>query len=98
VAPRSPDHNSDLEAAETIGLEAMAVVTEDGVRLHRFLSSTGLSPEQLRVEASAPQTLQAVLEHLAEDEALLLVFAATPDVRPKPSSGREPCWRPKRSA
>jgi hypothetical protein len=66
----------DLEAAETIGLKALAFVAEDEVRLARFLSSTGLSPGQLHAAASAPQTLQAVLEHLAQDESLLLVFAA----------------------
>jgi hypothetical protein len=69
-------HKMDLEAAETIGLEALAFVAEDSARLGRFLSSTGLSPGQLRDAAAAPHTLHAVLEHLAEDESLLLVFAA----------------------
>ena len=69
-------HEMDLDAAETIGLAALAFLAEDGVRLNSFLSSTGLSLGQLRDEAAAPHTLLAVLEHLAEDESLLLVFAA----------------------
>jgi hypothetical protein len=83
MAPRAAKDSMDREAAETIGLKALAFVAEDGVRLGRFLSSTGLAPGQLRDEAGAPQTLQAVLEHLAEDESLLLVFAASAGCTPQ---------------
>ena len=34
-------HEMDLDATETIGLAALAFLAEDGVRLNRFLSSTG---------------------------------------------------------
>jgi hypothetical protein len=83
MTPRSAKHSMDLEAAETIGLKALAFVAEDSVRLARFLSSTGLAPGQLRHEAGAPHTLQALLEHLAEDESLLLVFAASAGCAPE---------------
>jgi Protein of unknown function (DUF3572) len=73
----------DFETAEAIGLKALAFVAEDGARLGRFLSLTGLSPDQLRNEANASHTLQAVLEHLAEDESLLLVFAASAGCAPE---------------
>jgi Protein of unknown function (DUF3572) len=73
----------DFETAEAIGLTALAFVAEDGARLGQFLSLTGLSPDQLRNEANAPRTLQAVLDHLAEDESLLLVFAASTRCAPE---------------
>jgi Protein of unknown function (DUF3572) len=73
----------DFETAEAIGLTALAFVAEDGARLGQFLSLTGLSPDQLRNEANAPHTLQAVLDHLAEDESLLLVFAASARCAPE---------------
>jgi hypothetical protein len=73
----------DLDAAEAIAIEALAFVAADCVRLGRFLSLTGISPDALRDEAGAPHTLQAVLEHLADDESLLLVFAATARCAPE---------------
>jgi hypothetical protein len=76
MAPRATRHKMDVETAETIGLEALAFVAEDSVRFGRFLAWTGLSPGPLRGEAAAPHTLLAVLDHLADDESLLLVFAA----------------------
>jgi hypothetical protein len=86
---RSTRKGIDFETAEAIGLKALAFVAEDGARLGRFLSLTGLSPDQLRNEANAPHTLQAVLEHLAEDESLLLVFTASAGYAPEQI---EPAW------
>jgi hypothetical protein len=83
MTPRARKHRMDLEAAEAIGLTALAFVAEDSARLGRFLSLTGISPGQLRDEASAPHTLAAVLAHLAEDESLLLVFAASAACAPE---------------
>jgi hypothetical protein len=83
MTPRSRRQRMDLETAVAMGLKALAFIAEDSRRLGRFLSLTGLSPDRLRDEAGAPPTLQAVLEHLAEDESLLLVFAASAGCAPE---------------
>jgi hypothetical protein len=43
----------------------------------------GLSPESLRAAAESPGFLAAVLNHLAQDEALLLAFAENAACDPK---------------
>ena len=47
------------------------------------LSLTGLTPVDVRAQAGTPEFLAAVLEHLAGDESLLLVFAANASVAPE---------------
>jgi hypothetical protein len=73
----------DAESAETIALSALAFLAEDLPRLGRFLALTGLGPGELRAEARQPRILAAVLNHLLQDESLLLVFAATTGVAPE---------------
>ena len=41
-----------------------------------FLRRTGLEVAELRAQAGTPALSLAVLEHLAQDESLLLVFTA----------------------
>ena len=81
-----PDHRkpSPMTAAraEEIGARALAFLAEDVARLTRFLSATGLSPQELRRDAASPKVLSAVLEHLSNDESLLLVFASTAGLSP----------------
>ena len=52
-------------------------------RLHRFLLATGLEPADLRARAGTPEHAVAVLEHLAGDELLLLVFAEARKIAPE---------------
>jgi hypothetical protein len=66
-----------LEAAQTMALQGLAFLAEQPDRLQRFASVTGLDLGELRARADAPDLLAAVLEHLAGDESLLLVFAAS---------------------
>jgi hypothetical protein len=70
------------ETAATLALAGLAFLAEDGPRLGRFLSLTGIDPDQLRAAAEAPETLLAVLDHLLGDESLLLVFTASNGVAP----------------
>ena len=70
------------ESAETLAVEALTFLAEDGETLGRFLGATGLGPETLRAAASEPGFLAAVLEHLLGDETLLLVFAERRRIRP----------------
>ncbi|MGD9667890.1 MAG: DUF3572 domain-containing protein [Hyphomicrobiaceae bacterium] len=71
------------DAAETIALRALAFLAGDGERLGRFLSLTGIGPDELRTQAREPHLLAGVLDHLMQDETLLLVFAADAGVRPE---------------
>ncbi|HKZ96516.1 MAG TPA: DUF3572 domain-containing protein [Hyphomicrobiaceae bacterium] len=73
----------DFECAESIALAGLTFLAEDPARLGRFLALTGIGPQELRTKASAPEMLAAVLEHLLADESLLLVFAASKNVRPE---------------
>jgi Protein of unknown function (DUF3572) len=73
----------DVDSAETIALSALAFLAEDPPRLGRFLALTGVGPDELRTNARAPRILAAVLNHLLQDESLLLVFAATNGIAPE---------------
>jgi hypothetical protein len=79
--PRRPPAPS-LDDAQTMALEALAFLAEDGARLGRFLALTGLSPQQLAKEASEPHLQAAVLEHVLGDESLLLVFTSQKGIAP----------------
>lgn len=82
-AKQSADTARDIEAAQSIALTALAFLAEDGERLSRFLTLTGMSPAELRAAAGAPETLAAVLDHVLGDESLLLVFSASKSVAPE---------------
>jgi len=70
------------EAAETLSIEALSFLANDPERLDRFLSLSGLDPASIRLAASDPGFLAAVLEHFCTDESLLLAFSA--------NAGRDP--------
>ncbi len=72
-----------LDEAEIIGLKALAFLAEDETRLGRFLALTGLTGAELSAQAGKPETLWAVLDHLAGDESMLLVFAAAASLPPE---------------
>jgi hypothetical protein len=71
------------ERAEAIAAGALAFLASDPQRLVRFLSLTGLSPDELRQQADSQPVLTAVLDYLAGDESLLLVFAAGAGLAPE---------------
>ena len=64
------------DEAKDIAIEALGFLASDPERLGRFLALTGLGPENLRAAAQEPAFLGQVLNHLAQDETLLLAFAA----------------------
>ena len=72
-----------FEAAEGIAAQGLAFLAEEPARFMRFLSATGLTPDQIREQVEQPGFLAAVLEHLVGDESLLLVFAANTSVAPE---------------
>jgi hypothetical protein len=73
----------DREQAEAIAAQGLAFLAEDGGRLSRFFALTGLEPGAVRAQADTPELLAAVLEYLANDESLLLVFSASSGVAPE---------------
>lgn len=68
--------------AEDIGQRALLFLVQDPVRLQRFMTQSGLEPEELRAQAAEASFLTVVLDYLASDESLLLVFAAEADLDP----------------
>ena len=68
--------------AEALAIEGLGFLAGDSERLEPFLSLTGLDPGNLRAAAAAPGFLGGVLDHIANDESLLLSFAA--------NAGRDP--------
>jgi|ERR1043165_5239154 hypothetical protein len=74
---------ADQEAAEAIALQGLTFLAEDATRMLRFLKLTGLEPGEVRARAGTVELSLAVLEHLAGDESLLLVFAASRGVAPE---------------
>lgn len=73
----------DADRAEAIGVAGLIFLAADIQRLGRFLALTGLGPAELKAEARTPRMLAAVLDHLLQDESLLLVFAATNQLAPE---------------
>ena len=68
--------------AEEIAIGALGFLATDPERLGRFLSLTGLGPENLRAAAGEPAFLLSVLDYVAADEVLLLALADHLSLRP----------------
>ena len=73
---------STVDHAAALALRALAYLAGDDEKIDRFLSLTGVDPGDLRSLAVEPAFLCAVLDHLAQDERLLLDFAAAEKIRP----------------
>lgn len=69
--------------AESLAIQALSYIAENGEQLDRFLALTGINPESLRDAASEPHFLLGVLDHLSSDERLLLAFAARNEIPPE---------------
>jgi len=61
-------------AAETLALKALTHVAGDGDALVRFLTISGLEPDDLRRRAADRELLAAVLDFLLADESLCAAF------------------------
>ncbi len=57
--------------------EGLAFLAEDAERLDRFLALSGLDLGDLRRVAATSAFAEALLDHLCQDEALLVAFADT---------------------
>jgi len=77
------DHARNTAAAEVIALKALGFLASEPERLERFMALSGLSPEAIRKQASEPQFLAGVLDHVLADQTLLLLFAEAEDMAPE---------------
>jgi len=71
------------EAAETIGLRALAWVMSDSRLAPRLLGLTGLDPAGLRARAGEAATLSAVIAFLEQHEPDLTACAEALDITPR---------------
>lgn len=71
------------EEAEVIALKALGFLAGDTARLERFLALSGVSPTDIREAAASPQFLAGLLNHLLQDESLLLTFTAEQELDPR---------------
>jgi hypothetical protein len=69
--------------AETIAIRAIGFLAEDGRRIGRFLSLTGMEPETLVSGAETTPVQVAVLDYLLSDESLLMVFSGHAAIAPE---------------
>lgn len=70
------------EDAQILALRALAWCVEDSQRAQRLLSLTGLTTNDLRARAAAPECQSAVLGFLESHEPDLLACAEALDVKP----------------
>ena len=68
--------------AEDLAIAALTFIAQDAERLQRFLALSGLSPLDIREAAADPGFLAGVIDHVSNDEALLVAFAADAGVDP----------------
>jgi hypothetical protein len=70
------------EAAEALAIQALAYVAGEPERLGRFLAVTGIGPDRIREAARESHFLAGVLDHVLDDERLLVAFAADAKIDP----------------
>ncbi len=61
--------------AETLAIEALAFLAGDAESLNRFLTLSGLAPQDVRAAAAQDGFLAGVLDYIAGEEDLLRAFA-----------------------
>jgi hypothetical protein len=71
------------EQAETLAIRAIGFLAEDAGRLNRFLALTGMKPQGLIAGAETAPVQAAVLDHLLQDESLLMVFSGHAGLAPE---------------
>ncbi len=73
----------DLSGAETLAANALSFLAEEPARLVPFCRMSGIEPAELAASADTRETLRAVLDHLASDDSLLLVFTSSRGMDPE---------------
>ena len=68
--------------AEEIAISALSFLAMDPGRLSRFLDLTWLAPSSIRQAANDKDFLLSVLDHIMQDDSLLLSFSETGGINP----------------
>lgn len=69
--------------AEVIALKALGFLAGEPERLGRFLALSGVELADIRSAALNPDFLLGLLNHLLQDESLLLTFTAAQEIDPR---------------
>ncbi|MGE3873204.1 MAG: DUF3572 domain-containing protein [Parvibaculaceae bacterium] len=72
-----------LEETEVIALKALTFLARDTERFDRFVALSGVSLGDIREAAADRRFLAGVLNHLLQDESLLLTFTADEELDPR---------------
>jgi uncharacterized protein DUF3572 len=76
-------HPLSRDEAEALAIDALGFLAAEENRLAAFLQASGLAPADLRCEAGSVEFLAGVLDFVAADESLLLVFASERHLAPE---------------
>ncbi|MBA3813003.1 MAG: DUF3572 domain-containing protein [Alphaproteobacteria bacterium] len=71
------------EQAETIALQAVAFLVKDEELLTHFLTSSGLTLQDLKDRFRDPEILGGILDSLLADDPVLLSFCNTTSLSPE---------------
>lgn len=81
-SPPRKRHAVSREEAESLAIDTLSFLGEDTGRLASFLGATGLGLADVRSQAGSAEFLAGVLDFVAADESLLLVFASERRIDP----------------
>ena len=81
--PKAPPLKHPNDQAEDIAIAALGFIASDDERLGRFLSLTGIDPASIRQQIGDPLFQLAIMDHVFEDESLLLACCA--DIKMEPA-------------
>lgn len=79
---RSRSKIMSKDDAEVLALQVLAFLLADPTQTSRFLSLTGLSPDDLRGVSSSRELQAATFDYILSDEGLLLSFCQEAGVDP----------------
>lgn len=71
------------EQAETIALQALAFLAKEDDLLAHFLTSSGLTPQDLKDHFREPELLGGILDAVLANDAVLLAFCNTMSLSPE---------------
>src|SRR5271157_2988127 len=80
--PTKAQLSTSADSGRSMAVAALAFLAADLERLERFLSVTGLGPNNLRAAAGDPGFCGSILDYLLADEPLLLAFVANAGLEP----------------